>query len=134
MNKLCEICNGEPHDPITHPYLPQMETHNPLDIPFGYEMREHMGNMFDGTIFSPNTTEINKNVKDVDEGGMGSGRHPDMGDPIDKSSQPGGLLAFETVSVGGGLSGVDIGGKKIEETVSKQIADQRLNCRCNRTQ
>jgi hypothetical protein len=118
--KPCEICGTGVHECIDHPYLPQMETHNPLDIPFGYEVP---------------VQEKNMNVKDIDEGGMGSGRQPDYGDPLDQGGQPGELIAFETVSIPGGLSGVSIGGKKhIEETVSKQLADQMLQkCRCNKT-
>lgn len=137
MNELCEICHGPIHETYDHPYLPQMETHNPLDIPFGYELQEdQLIKVEDGkgaTVLDEwNTQEINMNVKDVDEGGMGSGRQPDYGDPLMAPGQPGELIAFETVSVPGGLSGVSIGGKKhIEETVSKQIADQMLkNCPC----
>ena len=57
------------------------ESHNPLDIPFGYEVNE-----------------INKGVKDVpgpdevDEGGLGSGRNPEGGGQ--GGGQPGPLISF----------------------------------------
>ena len=53
------------------------EHHNPLDIPFGYELNE-----------------INKNVKDpeIEEGGLGSGRNPEGGDST--GGQPGPLISF----------------------------------------
>jgi hypothetical protein len=129
MNRLCEICHGEIHETFDHPYLPQMETHSPMKEDQLIKVEDGKG----ATVLDEwNTQEINMNVKDLDEGGMGSGRQPDYGEPINQGVQPGELIAFETVSIGGGLSGVDIGGKKhIEETISKQIADTRLgNCPC----
>jgi hypothetical protein len=103
MNKTCEICKGGLHETTDHPFLPTMETHNPMDIPFGHEVHE-----------------INKNVKDIDEGGMGSGRQPDYGDPIQKEPTGGELVTFETVPI-----------LKLEETINKQLFDQKLKkCPC----
>ena len=60
------------------------ETHNPLDIPFGHEVKE-----------------VNNNIKDVsgpdevNEGGQGSGRNPEGGQDSGGAS-PGPLVTFET--------------------------------------
>ena len=113
--KICEICKGEQHTPEDHPFLPTMETHNPFDIPFGHEVNE-----------------INKGIKDVDEGGMGSGRQPEGGGEPSKGAQPGELVTFETVSVPGSASAISIGGKTINE-ISKQILDGKLKCPCKNT-
>jgi len=121
----CEVCNGNEHQPTDHPYIPKMkeispldiiiqEHHSPLDIPFGYEVKE-----------------VNKNVKDVEEGGTGSGRNPEDGEKP-TGSQAGPLVSFETVSVPSSASNLSIGAKKIEETVMKQLLDSKLTCPCNR--
>ena len=104
MNNLCEICKGEQHTSTDHPYLPMMETHNPLDIAFGHEVHE-----------------VNNNVKDkpTEEGGMGSGRQPDFGDDAKSGSAPGELVTFETVPI-----------LNLEETVNKQVIDAKLKCPC----
>lgn len=104
MNKTCEICNGGEHSPIDHPYLPKMETHNPMDIPFGHEVHE-----------------VNNNVKDkpTEEGGMGSGRQPDFGDDAKGGSQPGELVTFETIPV-----------LDLKEAINKQLLDEKLKCPC----
>jgi hypothetical protein len=125
MSKICEICKGEQHTPEDHPFLPQMETspleipgitesHNPLDIPFGHEV-----------------SEINKNIKDVDEGGMGSGRQPDYGEPVSKEPTGGELIAFETVSIPNSASAVSIK-KPIDGVteITKQLWDKKLSCPC----
>jgi hypothetical protein len=133
MNNLCEICNGEQHDPHDHPFLPKMqEHHNPLDIPFGHEIHE-----------------VNNNIKDVDEGGIGSGRHKTKnfgsggggGDAAGGSSgfdnsastgaQPGELVTFETTSIPNSASSLSI--KKPIEGVTeimKQVMDSKLSCPC----
>ena len=121
----CEICKGEQHTPDDHPYLPTMEMspiniggvkefHNPLDIPFGYEV-----------------SEINKNVKQVDEGGQGSGRQPDYGDDIGGGQQPGELMSFETVSIPNSASAVSIK-KPIDGVteITKQLWDSQIPCPC----
>jgi hypothetical protein len=114
MSKICEICKGEQHTPEDHPFLPVMESHNPLDIPFGHEV-----------------SEINKNIKDVDEGGLGSGRQPDYGDPIAKEPTGGELIAFETVSIPNSASAVSIK-KPIDGVteITKQLWDSKLSCPC----
>ncbi len=110
MNKLCEICNGGEHGSDDHPYIPKyqetplgiiQEHHNPLDIPFGHEIHE-----------------VNKGVKDLDEGGEGSGRQEDYGDDP-TGGQGGELITFETVPV-----------LKLEETINKQLFDEKLKCPC----
>lgn len=78
------------------------EDHNPLDIPFGYEV--------DGD----STKEINMNVKDpeLEEGGLGSGRNPEA--PSEPSTgQPGPLISFG-------------------ETIMKQFVDSKLSCPCSK--
>jgi len=115
MNRTCEICKGEQHTPEDHPFLPTMETHNPFDIPFGHEVKEK-----------------NMNVKDLDEGGQNSGRHPEGGNDLSGGGQPGELITFETVSVPGSASAISIGGKTINE-ISKQILDGNLKCPCKNT-
>jgi len=96
--KICEICKEGEHDYSNHPFLPTSETHNPLDIPFGHEVHE-----------------VNNNLKDVDEGGQGSGRQPDFGDPAQGGQQPGELVTFET----------------IQEMVYKDIMDKKVKeCPC----
>ena len=114
MNNLCEICNGEQHDPHDHPFLPKMETHNPLDIPFGHEVHE-----------------VNNNIKDVDEGGEGSGREPEGGGNASPGAQPGELVTFETTSIPNSASSLSI--KKPIEGVTeimKQVMDSKLSCPC----
>jgi len=111
---ICEICNGEQHDPHDHPFLPKMqEHHNPLDIPFGHEVHE-----------------VNNNIKDVDEGGSGSGRQPEGGGPLSPGN-PGELVSFETVSIPNSASSLSI--KKPIEGVTeimKQVMDSKLSCPC----
>ena len=69
----------DPNDYASHPVK---EHHNPLDIPFGHEVKEkQMG------------------VKDpeIEEGGQGSGRNPEGGDSA-TGGQPGPLISFgETI-------------------------------------
>jgi len=101
MSRICEICDGEQHTPEDHPFLPTMkEHHNPLDIAFGHEVQEK-----------------NMNVKDIDEGGPGSGRNPEEAPDVGGGGG-GPLVSFETV------------GKIIHETVAKQLMDEKLNCQC----
>ena len=125
--KLCEICQGQQHDSSDHPYLPKImesnlfsitglqEHHNPLDIPFGHEVNES---------FPPKEQE----------GGANSGRRPEGGKDVSANPLGGELISFETVSIPGGASAVSIGGKKIEETITKQILDLKLNeCPCKKS-
>ena len=111
---ICEICNGGEHGPGDHPFIPKFqEHHNPLDIPFGHEVHE-----------------VNNNIKDVDEGGMGSGREPEGGDPS-KGSSPGELVTFETISIPNSASSLSV--KKPIEGVTeimKQLMDSKLSCPC----
>jgi hypothetical protein len=80
------------------------EDHNPLDIPFGHEVKEKNMNVKD--VSGPD---------DVDEGGMGSGRNPEGGG--DSGSAPGPLISF-------GLN----------ETIAKQLMDAKLkeSCKCRK--
>jgi hypothetical protein len=111
MNKICEICKGGEHDSSDHPYLPAMETHSPLDIPFGHEIHEAF-----------------------EEGGPNSGRKPEGGQDVSSNPLGGELISFETVSIPGGASAISIGAKKIEETITKQILDLKLNeCPCKKS-
>lgn len=75
------------------------EHHNPLDIPFGHELNE-----------------IGTAPKDVDEGGMGSGRQ-DEGGGDNGGSQPGPLISF-------GLN----------EALTKNIMDAKIkeSCSCHK--
>jgi len=106
----------DPDDYASHPVK---EHHNPLDIPFGYELNE-----------------INMNVKDVNEGGMGSGRHPEVGDgDIHKGSGGGvgggggGGSSAGTAGMGGGQPGPLI---SFGETIIKEMLDSKLSCPCNK--
>ena len=65
----------DPDDMASHP---TKESHNPLDIPFGHEVKEK-----------------NMNPKDpeIEEGGLGSGRNPEGGE-TPSSGQPGPLISF----------------------------------------
>ena len=65
----------DPNDYASHPVK---EDHNPLDIPFGHEVKEK-----------------NMNPKDpeIEEGGLGSGRNPEGGDSSG-GGQPGPLISF----------------------------------------
>ncbi len=93
LDKLCEVCNGEEHDPSDHPYIPHVdesvlgiagitESHNPLDIV--------------GVVQEKNLDP--KQPEDVDEGGMGSGRNPEGGGDS-SGSQPGPLISFGTETI-----------------------------------
>lgn len=75
------------------------EDHNPLDIPFGHEVNE-----------------IGTAPKDVDEGGMGSGRQ-DEGGGDSPGSQQGPLISFG-----------------INETLTKNIMDAKIkgSCSCHK--
>jgi hypothetical protein len=136
MNKLCEICNGGEHQPGDHPYIPKFEeTHNPLDIPFGHEVHEMQEDQLikveDGkgaTVLDEwGTKEVNNGVKDqgfgnsnnsneIDEGGMGSGRQPDYGDPLSDGGGPGPLMTFETTPL----------------DIIKEVVDAKLDCPCRK--
>jgi hypothetical protein len=72
----------DPDDMASHP---TKESHNPLDIPFGYEV----GGM----------SEINMNPKDpVEEGGPNSGRNPEGGQDSQPGTGQGPLISFgETI-------------------------------------
>ncbi len=91
------------------------EHHNPLDIPFGHEV-----------------TEVNNNIKDVDEGGFGSGRHKGGG-----GGQGGGM------SGGGDSGGSGFGGSggvqpgpliSFGETILKELMDVKIreSCPCHK--
>ena len=73
----------DPNDYASHP---THESHNPLDIPFGHEVKEKQMGVKD----VPGPDE-------VDEGGMGSGRNPEGGNNMG-GGQPGPLISFgETI-------------------------------------
>jgi len=100
------------------------ESHDPLDIPFGYEVgtQEKQMGVKDSNVGGP---------EDVEEGGLGSGRNPEgAGDT--GGGQPGPLMSFETVSVPGSASAISIGAKRpdIKETITKQLLDAKLNSKC----
>lgn len=102
MSELCEICNGEQHEPIDHPYLPKFQEIN----------------------LNP------KDPEGIEEGGLGSGRASEFGPDISAGPPAGELVTFETVSIPGGASGISIGAKKIEETIMKNVLDTKLSCQC----
>ena len=73
----------DPDDYASHPVK---EHHNPLDIPFGHEVKEKNMNVKD--VPGPDDTE---------EGGLGSGRNPEGG-ASSTGGQPGPLISFgETI-------------------------------------
>ena len=87
---------GQPLDIIIE------ETHNPLDIPFGYEVKEvNNGVKSEGGINDP-----------TEEGGLGSGRNPEGGQDS-SGGQPGPLMTFEA-------------------KVVKEILDAKVNCPCTK--
>jgi hypothetical protein len=102
----CEICN-KGHDSINHfqettPFDIIIKEAEPLDI----ILQEVNNNIKDSNVGGPN---------DVDEGGLGSGRHPET--PGDSGGgQPGPLMTFETVR---------------PLNIIKEVMDAKLKCPCS---
>ena len=81
--------------------------------------------------FLPKITEVNNNIKDLDEGGQGSGRSPEGGSDNGAGS-PGPLISFEPSSVPGSLAPTSIGAKRYLEALKVQLMDAKLNCPCQK--
>lgn len=106
------------------------EHHNPLDIPFGHEVKEG----FEGFESEPNEppyikkgaespfAEVNMNPKDpegTEEGGLGSGRQ-DEGGGSSGGSQAGPLISF------GEMLALP------HPNIIKEMMDAKLNCPCQK--
>jgi len=71
-------------------------------------------------------------LPNIMEGGMGSGRQNEFGGG-NGGEQGGPLMTFETVSIPGNLSNVSVGAKKFNETIMKQVLDDKLKtCNCKK--
>lgn len=93
------------------------EHHNPLDIPFGHEVKE-----------------VNNNVKDVNEGGLGSGRHKQAGSGSG-GGQGGGADGGQGQGFGGGgpVPGELITFETTTPNILKQLLDTKVKeCSCHK--
>jgi len=96
--------------------------------------------------FSETLQEVNNNVKDqgngtsndMEEGGMGSGRNPET--PGDSAGSPGPLISFgnsgspfpQIPPMMPPLPPMPQQQPGLMETITKQIMDAKLSCRCNK--
>ncbi len=122
----CAMCGQPIHPPIDHPYLPAMQSEQPLGQPVPPMAQEH---------HIPN--------EGMGEGGMGSGRYPEK----PQTHQPYGGQGGGGGAGGGGAGGMGLGGQGargpqgpimppgmgIHETIAKQIVDAKLDCKCRKS-